>query len=100
MHPLHPGKCARGFLLAVLLLGGCATAPYQQMSDARQAVEAARPVVADQPDERARLEEARAMLNRAEEHLQAGDYDRARLLAEEARDLAIAARQAAEKRVQ
>jgi len=96
MHSLRPGKRARGLLLAVLL-GGCATAPYQQMSDARQAVEAASPVVADQPDERARLDEAREMLSRAEQHLHDGEYGKARRLAEQARDLAIAARLAAEK---
>lgn len=96
MHSLRPGKRARGLLLFAILLGGCASAPYQQMSDARQAVEAARPVVADQPDERAQLQEARAMLARAEEHLRAGEYKEARRLAEKARDIAIAARQAAE----
>lgn len=94
MHPLHPGKCARGFLLAVLLLGGCATAPYQQMSDARQALEAARPVVADRPDEQMRLQEAKAMLDRAEAHLQVGEYEQARRLAEQARDIAIETREA------
>lgn len=96
MHSLRPGKCARGILLVAFLLGGCAGVPYQQMSDARQAVEAARPVVADQPDERARLQEAQAMLARAEEHLHAGEYAQARRLAEQARDLAIAARRSAE----
>lgn len=96
MHSLRPGKRARGFLLFAILLGGCATAPYQQMSDARQAVEAARPVVADQPEERVRLQEARAMLTRAEQHLHAGEYEQARRLAEQARDIAITARQAAE----
>lgn len=97
MHSLRPGKRARGLLLFAILLGGCATAPYQQMSDARQAVEAARPVVVDQPDERAQLQEARAMLARAEKHLRAGEYEEARRLAEKARDIAIAARQAVEE---
>jgi len=96
MHSLRPGKRARGFLLFAILLGGCATAPYQEMSDARQAVEAARPVVEDQPEERARLEEAREILDRAEKHLREGEYGQARSLAERARDLAIAARRAAE----
>lgn len=95
MHSLRPGKRTRGFLLIAVLLGGCATAPYQQMSDARQAVEAARPVVADQPEERARLQEAREILGRAEDHLRAGEYRQARRLAIEARDLAIEARQSA-----
>ncbi|MDZ7829623.1 MAG: DUF4398 domain-containing protein [Halofilum sp. (in: g-proteobacteria)] len=97
MHSLRPGKLARGLLLFAILLGGCASAPYQQMSDARQAVEAARPVVADQPDERAQLQEAREMLARAEEHLRAGEYEHARRLAEKARDMAIAARRAVEE---
>jgi len=100
MHSLRPGKRARGILLFAILLGGCASAPYQQMSDARQAVESARPVVADQPDERAQLQQAREVLSRAEEHLRAGEYDEARRLAEKARDMAIAARRAAEEGVE
>jgi len=37
------------------------------------------------------------MLSRAEQHLHDGEYGKARRLAEQARDLAIAARLAAEK---
>lgn len=96
MHPSRPGKVARGALLVAFLLAGCASVPYQEMSDARQAIEVARPVVADQPEQRGQVQQARELLERAEQHLHAGEYAAARELAERARDLAIEAREAAE----
>ncbi len=97
MHPSRPGKRAPGILLAALLLTGCAGVPYQEMSDARQAIDAARPVVMEGSDESDQVREARALLARAEEHLHAGEYASARELAQQARDLAIEARKAAEQ---
>lgn len=97
MHPLRPGKVARGVLLIVFLLAGCASVPYQEMSDARQAIESAQPVVADQPAQRDRVKQARELLERAEQHLRDGEYGAARTLAERARDLAIEARESAER---
>lgn len=97
MHPSRPGKAARGTLLAVLLLAGCAGVPYQEMSDARQAIDAARPVVEEGSDESAQVRRARRLLEQAETHLHDGQYDSARALAQQARDLAIEAREAAEQ---
>lgn len=97
MHPSHPGKVARGALLAVLLLAGCAGVPYQEMSDARQAIDAARPVVEEGSGESDQVRRARALLRQAEERLHDGQYKTARELAQQARDLAIEAREAAEQ---
>lgn len=97
MHPSRPGKATRGTLLAVFLLAGCAGVPYQEMSDARQAIDAARPVVEKGSDESAQVRHARGLLEQAETHLHDGQYDTARELAQQARDLAIEAREAAEQ---
>ena len=97
MHPSRPGKAPRVILLVAFLLAGCAGVPYQEMSDARQAVEAARPLVADRPVQREQVQRARTLLQQAEDHLHAGDYAAARRLAEQARDLAIDARESAEQ---
>lgn len=96
MHPPCRGKAAPGLVLLVLLaVGGCASVPYQEMSDARQAIESARPVVAGEPGPEAQVGEARALLDRAEAHLEAGEYAQARTTAERARALAIEARERA-----
>lgn len=97
MHPSHPGKAARGTLLAVLLLAGCAGVPYQEMSDARQAIDAARPVVEEGSDASGQVRRARDLLEQAETHLHDGNYAIARELAQQARDLAIEAREVAEQ---
>lgn len=96
MHPLRPGKAARGLLALILLLAGCASIPYQEMSDARQAIDAAQRVVEDTPESRGLVQEAEAELGRAEAHLQAREYDAARATAEKAKALAIEARERAE----
>jgi hypothetical protein len=86
-------------LLAVLLagatLGGCAGAPFQEMSDARQAIRAAERAGAEQyaPDT---LGEARQLVERARLGLQKGDYRQARDDAEQARAKAMEARRLAE----
>jgi cellobiose-specific phosphotransferase system component IIA len=69
-------------LLTVLVLTSmgliaCAGAPVQEMSNARQAIKAARDAGADKaaPD---KLTEAEALLERAEQNLQKRDYSEAR----------------------
>ncbi|WP_440997451.1 DUF4398 domain-containing protein [Arhodomonas sp. SL1] len=69
--------------------GGCAGgpggAPVQEMSDARQALEAARRAEAVAP---VRVERAQAWLERARQRLDAGEYDGARRAARAAREFA------------
>ncbi|ULX56579.1 DUF4398 domain-containing protein [Ectothiorhodosinus mongolicus] len=84
--------------LVVVVGTGCAmTAPAQEMSDARQALQAAEQVQAPSYA-RAVYERAERLLRQAEEQLEAGDYSEARRLAAESRDWAIRARQDAEVR--
>ncbi len=76
--------------VGVVCLIGCAEAPVQEMSDARQAIAAARgagATVATSPD----LYAAEAAIARAESHLQAQEFTRARLAALEAKRHAAAA---------
>jgi hypothetical protein len=84
-------------LLFFLVLTACASAPVQEMSDARQAIRAARQAGAEQhaPYE---LATAQQLLNAAETELERRAYDDARLLAEDAREAATRARQAAGRR--
>ena len=70
--------------LGIACLAGCAGAPVQEMSDARQAIAAARVAGATDstsPDYYA----AEAAIARAEKHLEAQEYTRARLAAMEAK---------------
>jgi Domain of unknown function (DUF4398) len=86
-------------LLAALLAGatfaGCAGAPLQEMSDARQAVRAAERAGAAQhaPEP---LAEARQLVERARLGMQKGEYKEAREDAEKAREKAVEARRLAE----
>jgi outer membrane murein-binding lipoprotein Lpp len=76
--------------VGVVCLAGCAEAPVQEMSDARQAIAAAQAAgatSATSPDFYA----AQAALGRAETHLQAQEFTRARLAAMEAKRHAAAA---------
>lgn len=76
--------------VGVVCLVGCAGAPVQEMSDARQAIAAARAAgatTATSPDFYA----AQAAIGRAETHLQAQEFTRARLAAMEAKRHAAAA---------
>lgn len=84
-------------LMSVLLLlpGACASVPYQEMSDARQAIESAEAAVAEGEGGDTQLRRARELLGTAEEHLHAGDYGAARDTAERAKALAIEAREQA-----
>ncbi len=84
-------------LFLFLVLTACASAPVQEMSDARQAIRAARQAGADQhaPYE---LATAQQLLDAAETELERRAYDDARRLAEDAREAAIRARRAAGRR--
>jgi hypothetical protein len=93
-HPA-PGRALRAapaLLLACML--GCASLPYQELSDARQAIRSAQEAGAEQraPDD---LRSAQAHLERARGELDAGNYSAAREAAEAARNAALQARRKA-----
>lgn len=94
-----PGGFGRALLAALLLLAACATAPVQEMSDARQALLAAEDAGAGEYASDT-LANARAYLGRAEQALAAQEYERAREQAELARSAAREARELALERIQ
>lgn len=81
-------RCAA--LAVLLLLGACASAPVQEMSDARQAIHAAEEAGAAEFAP-AMLQDAKRMLTSAERKLQRQAYSGARVDAREARRLAAEA---------
>lgn len=87
------------FLSLLLILGvlgaGCAIVPAQEMSDARQAIQAAESAGADTLAPRA-LDHARALLEQAQAELAVQDYAAARRSAQESKEAAIQAREAAD----
>jgi uncharacterized protein DUF4398 len=81
----------RGILVvAALALAACAGAPVQEMSNARQAIRAARDAGADKTAPQ-KLNEAEVLLNRAEDSLERRAYREARRNAIAARDKAAEA---------
>jgi hypothetical protein len=82
-------------LLCGLLAAGCAGAPAQQMSDARQAIRAAEQAGAGQHAPEL-LAEAQQLVDRARVNLEKGEYRQARDDAELARTKAIEARRRSE----
>ena len=83
-------------LLFTALANGCTTAPpTQEMSDARQAIRAAKQVVTGQSSSRSVLAEAEDLLHKAEHSLSEGDYGSARDHARKAKTLAIQIRELA-----
>ena len=85
------GRVCRALLAAVfVLLGACVSPPVQEMSDARQAIAAARDAGAPQLAAE-QLGEAEGLLENAERHLEEGIYDLARREAVKAKDLAFEA---------
>lgn len=74
----------------LMLLGACAGAPVQEMSDARQAIRAAQAAGAAEraPEE---LAGAQRLIDDAQGRLQRHEYQEAGRLANEARDLALRA---------
>ncbi len=84
-----------GVALLLLSLAGCATtAPVQEMSNARQSIRAATDANAEKYAANL-LAEAKQRLRSAIRELDNGEYERARLLAVEAKQLALKARQVA-----
>lgn len=81
--------------VACCVLVGCAGAPVQEMSNARQAIRAARDAGAEQVAAQ-QLTEARAFLERAEADLQTRSYKDARRNAVAARGKAVEALEAAQ----
>ena len=79
----------------MVLLAGCAPAPVQEMSEARQAIEAARAAGAEQYA-RPQLDEAHSLLDTAQQMLNDRRFRDARRSASQARDAAIRARETAE----
>lgn len=82
------------WMLTLLLVGCAATPPVQEMSNARQTLQAAEQAQA-QRYAAATYEYARQLMNEASAALEAGDYARARQLAMESKQQAIKARQEA-----
>ncbi|VAW86621.1 hypothetical protein MNBD_GAMMA17-349 [hydrothermal vent metagenome] len=79
----------------VVLLAGCASAPTQEMSDARQAVSAAHDVgAAEHASEN--VQQAEQLLDKAARELEQGDFGDAREDAEAARVEAIKAQDIAQ----
>jgi Domain of unknown function (DUF4398) len=80
-------------IVFTLFLGACTTiAPVQEMSNARQSISAAKDANAANLATNV-LSEAEQRLRSAIRELDAGEYDRARILALEAKHLALKARQ-------
>ena len=86
------------FLYIVFLaffISACSiTAPVQEMSNARQSIQAAKDANAENLAKNV-LSEAKQRLHSAMRELDAGEYEKARLLALEAKHLALKARQLA-----
>ncbi len=89
---LAQGLCA---LFVSALFVGCAPAPVQEMSEARQAIDAARAAGAEQ-HARPQLDEAHSLLDTAQEMLNDRRFRDAKRSASQARDAAIRARETAE----
>lgn len=84
----------RLLLLLTALLAGCALVPAQEMSDARQAIQAAETVGAAERAPRI-LGLAQALLDQAQAELAVADYAAARRSARASKEAAIRAREAA-----
>jgi biopolymer transport protein ExbB/TolQ len=90
-----PFSVLRFIALALALgLAACASAPVQQMSDARQALSAAEQAGAPE-GARDTFAAARVLLEQAQEALDRGDYETARERAEAAHAAALKAREEA-----
>ena len=83
----HIARMPAILAVAVLALAACAGAPVQEMSNARQAIRAARDAGAEKAAPQ-KLNEAEALLNRAEDSLERRAYREARRNAIAARDKA------------
>ena len=83
-------------VLCTFLINACGSAPVQEMSEARQAIEAARVAGAEQyaPEQYGK---ARSLLESAEDMLNNHRFSKARESAALARDEAIGAREVAQE---
>lgn len=86
------------FLVVLLLMLGaaCGSAPVQEMSEARQAIDAARAAGAEQHAVE-QYHKAQTLLKNAEQLLNDHHFSRARRSAAEARDEAVRAREVAQR---
>jgi hypothetical protein len=91
----HLARIPALLAVAALALAACAGAPVQEMSNARQAIRAAREAGAERMAPQ-KLNEAEALLNRAEDSLERRAYREARRNAIAARDKAAEALGAAQ----
>ena len=91
----HIARMLGIFVVAALALAACAGAPVQEMSNARQAIRAARDAGAEKTAPQV-LNEAEVLLNRAEDSLERRAYREARRNAIAARDKAAEALGAAQ----
>jgi uncharacterized protein DUF4398 len=91
----HTARIRGILVVAALALAACAGAPVQEMSNARQAIRAARDAGADKTAPQ-KLNEAEVLLNRAEDSLERRAYREARRNAIAARDKAAEALGAAQ----
>lgn len=82
-------------LLASVISACAVTAPVQEMSNARQSIKAAKDADAEKLATNV-LSEAQQRLRSAMRELDAGEYEKARILALEAKHLALKARQLSE----
>ncbi|NOZ52470.1 MAG: DUF4398 domain-containing protein [Gammaproteobacteria bacterium] len=73
------------------MLGGCVSAPVQEMSDARQAIQVAKEVGAESRLSQINLQKAEQFLKQAQQALEHGEYNTARSHARAARDEALEA---------
>lgn len=87
-------KRALGALMAILFIASCASPPTQEMSDARQAVQAARQAGAERFAQKS-LESAQTELEEAERQLQSKKYRKAKKHAMMSKQKAVTARQVA-----
>ena len=94
IHPVRRAVLFGAAVIASALLGACASAPVQEMSDARQAIRAAQNAGASQKAS-GKLESAQALLSAAEKSLQKRLYRAAKRDAVAARNEAVEAMQVA-----
>ena len=85
-----PGIKLLALFLVFLALSACAGAPVQEMSDARQAIQAAESI---NDTSQSNLIEAKKFLQKAEQALHVGEYKEARVNAIAARYQALQAQQ-------
>lgn len=83
-------------VVTALMLFACTAAPVQEMSDARQALQAARAAGAEDLA-KSKFQDAKTHLEQAESMLEKGDYSHAKKNALEAKKKAIDAREQALK---